>query len=204
MNIVTQKIIKEVTQQHLSDDRKQVLQPLIAYIQNKRKDNAKVLLNFICTHNSRRSHLAQIWAQTMAHFFGIPHVYCYSGGTEQTAVYPQVLETLRTQGFEIHALSESNNPVFALKYEPTTLPVVLFSKEFYHPFNPQSGFAAIMTCSSADKNCPVVSGAENRFSIQYDDPKLYDNTPEMAQKYCDKSLEIAREMGYVFSLIKNG
>lgn len=199
---IIQKISKEISHQPLSEERKQVLQPLIDYIQNKRNSNAKVLLNFICTHNSRRSHLAQIWAQTMAHYFGISHVYAYSGGTEQTAVYPQVLETLKAQGFEIQVLSEGKNPVFALKYDSNTLPVALFSKEFQHPFNPQSGFAAIMTCDTADENCPFVAGAEDRIPIKYTDPKAYDETPDKAEKYYEKSLEIAREMGYVFSKIE--
>lgn len=44
-------------------DRKELLKPLIDYIQSKVTQQKEIRLNFICTHNSRRSHLAQVWAQ---------------------------------------------------------------------------------------------------------------------------------------------
>lgn len=184
-------------------ERKVILNALVDFIQSKKDNNEPILLNFICTHNSRRSHLGQIWAQTMGHYFDIPHLFCYSGGTEQTAVYPQILETLKLQGFELLSLSEGTNPVYALKYDANRAPIILFSKEFYHPFNPQTGFAAIMTCDSADENCPFVAGAEKRIPIKYSDPKAFDESTDKAQKYIDKSVEIAQEMGYVFSSIRN-
>ena len=40
--------------------------------------------------------------------------------------------------------------------------------------NPDSGFAAVMTCSSADKGCPIVYGAAARFATPYVDPKVSD------------------------------
>ena len=55
-------------------NRKSTLQPLIDYIQAKVVANKVVNLNFICTHNSRRSHLSQLWAQIMATYFEIPMV----------------------------------------------------------------------------------------------------------------------------------
>ena len=66
----------------ISKERKLVLTPLIEYIQNKVNNSENINLNFICTHNSRRSHLSQIWAQTLAVYFKINNAYCYSGGTE--------------------------------------------------------------------------------------------------------------------------
>ena len=66
----------------IPEERKALLQPLIDYIKTKNEVNEPIRLNFICTHNSRRSHLSQIWAQTMADYYGIKNVTCYSGGTE--------------------------------------------------------------------------------------------------------------------------
>ncbi|WP_199223416.1 hypothetical protein [Brumimicrobium oceani] len=63
----------------IDEEREKTLQPLIEFIQEKVDKNDEVKLNFICTHNSRRSHLAQIWAQTAAHYFSVPNVLCYSG-----------------------------------------------------------------------------------------------------------------------------
>lgn len=188
----------------ISIERKQVLQSLIDYVQEKAKTNQGVNLNFICTHNSRRSHLSQIWAQTMAFYYKIDKVNCYSGGTEATALFPKVAETLEKQGFEIQKISEEQNPVYAVKFSENSHPIICFSKVFDNAFNPKSNFAAIMTCSSADEGCPFIAGAEKRLPIRYDDPKEFDGTDLMNQKYLERSIEIATEMAYVFSNSKNG
>lgn len=44
----------------INEERKNVLLPLIGFIQKKRNDKQRININFICTHNSRRSHLSQI------------------------------------------------------------------------------------------------------------------------------------------------
>jgi arsenate reductase len=192
------EIISKIT---VSDERKEVLQPLIDYIQNKVTSNQEIRLNFICTHNSRRSHLSQIWAQTMAFQFKIDKVFCYSGGTEATAMFPKVAETLVNQGFQIQKLSQENNPVYAVKFDTNQHPIICFSKTYSDDFNPKSNFAAIMTCNNADEGCPMVFGAEARFPIKYNDPKVFDGTDLMNEKYAERSLEIASEMYYVFSQI---
>ncbi|MCP1253374.1 MULTISPECIES: arsenate-mycothiol transferase ArsC [Elizabethkingia] len=188
---------------NINEERKNVLLPLISFIQKKIKDKQRININFICTHNSRRSHLSQIWAQAAAAYFNIPEVYCYSGGTEETALFPKVTETLKMQGFNILKISEGSNPVYAIKYSANTLPVIGFSKKYDHPFNPENLYAAVMTCSQADEACPFTAGAEVRIPITYEDPKISDNTSEQAQVYAERSLQIATEMLYVFSRIKN-
>lgn len=195
--------IQGISENTISSERKEMLQPLIDYIQSKINVNQAVKLNFICTHNSRRSHLSQIWAQTMAFYFGIENVQCFSGGTEATALFPKVAETLANQGFSVAKLSTETNPVYSIKFADNEHPVIGFSKVFDAGFNPKSGFAAIMTCSQADEGCPFIAGAEKRFPIRYDDPKLYDNTDLQSEKYSERSMEIASEMKYVFSQIKN-
>ena len=107
MNIKIREIISQLSTERISEERKIILQPLIEFISSKIYKNEEVRLNFICTHNSRRSHLSQIWAQTMASFFGMKNVFCYSGGTEATAMFPKVAETLINQGFEIIRNRES-------------------------------------------------------------------------------------------------
>jgi len=197
------KTIAIISKISIPNERKEILQPLIEYLQNKVNSNEEIRLNFICTHNSRRSHLSQIWAQTMAFHFGIQKVFCYSGGTEATAMFPKVGETLVNQGFEIQKLSEAQNPVYAVKFDENQHPIICFSKTYFDDFNPKSEFGAIMTCNNADEGCPMVFGAEARFPIKYDDPKAFDGTELMNQKYSERSLQIASEMYYVFSQIKN-
>lgn len=193
--------IKTLSTIAVSDERKGILQPLVEYIQKKVIDNKTIRLNLICTHNSRRSHLSQVWSQTLAYHFGIKNLYSYSGGTEATALFPTILETLSNQGFQIDRLSEGANPLYSIKYAENENPIIGFSKKMDNPFNPQSEFAAIMTCSQADEGCPFVPGAEKRIPITYDDPKAFDNTALQAEKYTERSLQIASEMNYVFSQI---
>lgn len=193
--------IKTLDVSSISKKRLDVLNPLIEYIQSKKDKNQAINLNFICTHNSRRSHLSQIWAQTLAHFFNIENVTCFSGGTEATAMYPKVSETLQKTGFDIIKISEGKNPIYSIKFDVNIHPIIGFSKTYDYKFNPKSNFAAIMTCSSADQGCPFISGAEKRIPITYEDPKLFDNTDLQNEKYLERSNQISTEMKYVFQKI---
>lgn len=191
-----------VSNQHIIQERKAVLQPLVDFIQQKVNNGQEINLNFICTHNSRRSHLAQVWAQVASAYYHIPNVHCFSGGTEETALFPKVAETLAKQGFSIFKISETDNPVYAIKYSENALPIIGFSKKYDSAFNPVSAFTAIMTCSQADGGCPFIAGAEKRIPITFEDAKISDGTAEQTQVYTERSLQIATEMFYVFSLIK--
>jgi len=193
--------IESLNTQTISEERKIILQPLIDFITSKVSTNEDVSLNFICTHNSRRSHLSQIWAQVMAHHFDIKNVFNYSGGTEATAMFPMIAETLTNTGFEIKTIASGNNPVYSIKYDDKKHPIIGFSKELDDSFNPSSSFAAIMTCSSADEGCPFVIGAEKRIPITFEDPKAFDNTPQQKEKYLERSTQIAAELFYVFSQV---
>lgn len=195
--------VQSLQWENIRPHRKEILEPLISFIQQKVNEGKEINLNFICTHNSRRSHLAQVWAQAASAFFTIPQVHCYSGGTETTALFPKIAETLSEQGFTVFSIAETENPVYAIKYNENSLPVIGFSKKYNSPFNPVSGFAAIMTCSQADGGCPFIPGAEKRIPITFEDPKISDNTPEQRAVYAERSLQIAEEMFYVFSKIKN-
>ncbi|MEN2412176.1 protein-tyrosine-phosphatase [Flavobacterium johnsoniae] len=194
--------VKSFDFKQISEDRKAVLQPLIDFIQTKVDNNLETRLNLICTHNSRRSHLSQVWAQTAAAFYDVKNVSCYSGGTEATALFPMAAETLKYSGFNIKTLSEGSNPFYSIKYSADELPVIGFSKTYDDDFNPESGFAAIMTCSQADGGCPFIAGAEKRIPITFEDPKISDGTPQQKETYLERSLQIGTEMFYVFSQIK--
>lgn len=196
-----EKVIKELNPETISSERKTVLKPLAEFMQSKISENQEIRINFICTHNSRRSHLSQVWAQTMANYFTIKNVFCYSGGTEATELFPMVIETLKNTGFQINTISQNENPVYSIKYAENEHPIIGFSKKLDDDFNPKSDFAAIMTCDSANEACPFVPGAEIRIAITFEDPKAFDNTPQQAEKYKERSLQIATELFYVFSQI---
>lgn len=196
-------LVKGLKPETISNERKADLKPLIEFIQAKLDNNQKIRINFICTHNSRRSHLSQVWAQTLAHIFKIKHVSCYSGGTENTALFPMVAKTLENSGFEVKTLSSGKNPVYSIKYAENEHPIIGFSKKMDDSFNPKSNFAAVMTCDSANEACPFVPGAEKRIPITYEDPKIFDSTPQQAEKYNERSLQIATELFYVFSQVNS-
>ncbi|KJD33854.1 protein tyrosine phosphatase [Tamlana nanhaiensis] len=201
--VTVENTIASLNVSSIREERRDILKSLTDYIKSKAEANEPININFICTHNSRRSHLTQIWAQTMAAYYKINGVTCYSGGTEATAMFPKVGETLQNQGFRVIQLSNQNNPVYAIKYGENHPAVVAFSKIYSDDFNPKSDFAAIMTCSSADGGCPFVAGCDKRIAITYEDPKASDGTPEQTEVYATRSLQIATEMKYVFSQLKS-
>lgn len=184
----------------ISDERKKILNKLSVYIQ-ERVNNPSINLVFICTHNSRRSHFSQVWAQIAAHYYGLHNISSYSGGTEATAVFPSVINALTSNGVKVEALSNEENPVYTLKYSETKQPIIGFSKVFNHTFNPSTDFAAVMTCTDADENCPLIPNA-TRVSLPFNDPKVFDNTADEQIKYQEKSKEIATELFYALSQVK--
>lgn len=185
----------------ISEERKKLLIEFSVHIANKLKEEKDVSLTFICTHNSRRSHISQIWAQAAAEYFGIPNIKCYSGGTEVTAFNSRAVKAMTKAGFKIEKKDDSGNPVYLVYYSDDRDPIECFSKVYSDEYNPQKDFAAIMTCSDADENCPVVFGAEARFPIRYDDPKEFDNTELEESKYDERVEQIGREMLYAFSQV---
>lgn len=196
-------LIKELITKfdEISSERKLLLENFANYIELKLSNKEKINLNFICTHNSRRSHMCQIWAQTAAEYYGIASVYCFSGGTEATAFNPRAVEAARNAGFIIESESESNNPIYLVHFSNNKDPLKCFSKIYNDDFNPHEKFAAIMTCNNADENCPIVFGSEARFPIRYDDPKEFDDTELESEKYKERFEQIGIEMIYVFSQI---
>lgn len=185
----------------ISRERKKVLRVLIDYIQGKVDRNEKIHLSFICTHNSRRSQFSQIWAQTAADYYGIP-AGCSSGGVEVTAFNERAVASIERFGFRVTAEGAGNLRYFVYHSEAGE-PVLAFSKVYDDPANPADGFAAVMTCSHADENCPFIPGAEARIPLLYEDPKAFDGMPDEAARYDERSLQIASELFYVFSKVQN-
>jgi arsenate reductase len=159
-----------------------------------------IALNFICTHNSRRSHIGQIWAATAAAYYQLDKIKTYSGGTEATAFNPRAVAAMERAGFVIdHPGGE--NPYYGVSFSSKLSPVISFSKVFDDPANPRQHFAAIMTCAEADANCPFIPGANWRFPLPYEDPKVADGTTAEQATYDERVAQIGREIFYAFSLV---
>jgi arsenate reductase len=172
------------------------LETLIKYIQERASKGGAIRLNFICTHNSRRSHIAQILAQVLAEHLNIDLIQTFSGGTEATAFHPNAVAALVDLGIHIEKLDNGTNPHYRISIGSHVTEA--FSKLYSHPDNPQKEFAAVMVCSQADAGCPFVPGADKRIALPFDDPKASDGTPEQAETYKARALEIGTELAWVF------
>lgn len=183
-------------------ERREILASLAGHIAGCAQAGRPARMLFVCTHNSRRSHMAQIWCAAAAAYYRVPHVATYSGGTEATAFNPRAVEALRRAGLAIERTTDDDNPIYHVRFTQTGPALTAFSKKFDAAPNPEEGVCAVMVCSQADKTCANVPGAARRISLPYDDPKRSDGTPVEKSAYDERSREIAREMMYALSLLK--
>jgi arsenate reductase len=186
----------------IKTERKLLLQKVADYIQQKKSIGQPIQLLYVCTHNSRRSHFGQVWAAVAANYFNLKNVKSFSGGTEATAFNPNAINALKRIGFTINAKDETTaNPIYTVQFGDE-LSTSCFSKIYNDTANPKSRFAAIMTCSDAEENCPFIPVVELRIGTTYEDPKSYDNTPQQDSQYDTRCRQIALETLYVFSLVQ--
>ena len=182
-------------------ERKAKLESAARFIRERLAAGKPAELTFICTHNSRRSHLAQVWAQAAAYYYNVTNVATYSGGTEATACNIRTVRALRRTGMSIVDSTAGTNPVYLAKVAEKQAPLKLFSKVYSGEGNPAQDFAAVLCCDHADANCPVVTGAAVRIPVHYKDPKVSDDTPSESSTYDERARQIAREMFYLMSAV---
>ncbi len=183
-------------------ERKTILDQIAEDINNQLDEKETVQLIYICTHNSRRSHMAQLWAQTAACYYGVDKITTFSGGIEATECNIRTVAALRRAGFSVVSSMEEENPVYLIQYSDDRPPMRAFSKIYNQDGNPTDEFIALMCCSQADLQCPVIDGASSRYPIHYVDPKECDDTDEETGAYDSRCREIAREMFYLMSRVK--
>ena len=183
------------------DAHRERLKQLAEVVRKQLGESGRADLLFVCTHNSRRSHMAQLLGLAAARRKGLGNVRAFSAGTEATAFNPRAIAALRRVGFDVGGGSAEANPHYVVRLGPTLDPVEAFSKRFTDAPNPSSGFIAVMTCSQADAACPFVQGATARVAVPYDDPKAADGTPEEASRYDERVAQIGRDLAWVFGTV---
>ena len=186
-----------------SPRRRDRLDALAAHLRERYQVGMTLRVTVICTHNSRRSHLAQVWLAHWLATYRIP-AEIHSAGTEVTAVYPAIVSTLREADFDIRPAdsSETDNPRYLLRLAADGEPLSLYSKRLDDPALPAFDFTALLVCDGAAEACPVVAGAEARFVLPFRDPKWSDGTTEMAAAYRTASEEINESMKYLANRIQ--
>lgn len=185
----------------IPEARKSELKEIANFILEQKKQHLPSNLLFVCTSNSRRSHMAQVWAQIASYYYGIDSVFTFSGGTEQTRVNSNAIEAFQRTGIEIYSNNQGDNPLRYVRIGDKWNPWVIFSKKYTDATNPKTNFAAIMVCAEADKACPFVEGADLRIGLPYQDPKEFDNSPLKAAKYDERCKQIATEMFFVMDIV---
>lgn len=187
----------------ISTERKKIIKPIIDFIQERVDNNSIISLNYICTHNSRRSQFSQVWSHIASYYYDIPNVFSYSGGVEVTAFNERAVNTLLEIGVQVEVKEETQtNPLYILHFDQKTPPLKTFSKLYDDASNAEKDFAAIMTCDHADQNCPFIPNASARLPLRFEDPKAFDDTPQEGLKYAERCQDIAIELFYIFSQIK--
>ncbi|MFK7946850.1 MAG: hypothetical protein AB8G11_04620 [Saprospiraceae bacterium] len=202
-NITTFCKAREVEFDTISKGRQAQLKVLSDYLSAKYQIGETPKVIIICTHNSRRSHLGQLWLAVGADYFGLPQLATYSGGTEATAFNLRAVAALQQVGFDIQtADNEATNPRYEVKWSDNMPPYIAFSKKYENAPNPTKGFVGVMVCTDADVNCPIVFGMDLRLTLPFEDPKAFDNTTQEAQMYGERCEQIAREFLFVLKNVK--
>ncbi len=184
----------------LSEERKEKLLPLVYYILDNQRDNDPSELIFVCTHNARRSHMAQLWAAAAALYCDLENIETFSGGIEVTRIHPNALASLERSGFEFSGDDDGENPSYLVQLGESIM-IEVFSKPYGDDTNPQKNFAAVLVCSEVAEACPNVEGASLRLPISYDDPKEFDGSEKAEEMYDKRSVEIGTEMLYVMKTV---
>lgn len=185
-----------------TDRHKQGIPQISRWILQEIKNGRKAALNFICTHNSRRSQFAQAWCRVVQDYLEMDVADSFSGGTEATACNPRTVAAFERAGLTAEK-SGVENPVYLISAEDLNTGVKLWSKVYDDETNPKDQFAAIMTCDHADANCPFIPGASVRIPLTYTDPKYADDTDGEVQAYDDTCSIIATDMMRIFYAVKS-
>jgi len=204
MNDIIKHLCQALEQEFddITIERKLKLIELSDYIVSRKNDEEIARLVVICTHNSRRSHMGQIWAQVAADYYGIRNIETFSGGTEATAFNPRAISAFKKVGFDINTIKkDDDNHRYELRWSEDMEAYQAFSKRYDDKPNPTEKFAAIMVCTSADEGCPIITGCDFRLSLPYEDPKAYDDTGLEAEMYDERLRQIGRDMLFCFSQI---
>lgn len=187
----------------ISEERRDLLNRIAQKIIDVYSEDKKVNVNFICTHNSRRSQLGQVWSFFAINYFNLKKFKAFSGGTEVTAFHRNTVKTLQEVGFVFNVLDFSHqNPTYDISFEGAKKSIKGFSKIFDNSVN-ETPFIAITTCDSADANCPFISDAIARFHLPFVDPKRSDGTKEQEETYLATNKQIAAEVYFIFETVSN-
>ena len=188
---------------NVPDSTQEQLKVAGTYIINRLNNGQIASISFVCEHNSRKSHLGQIWTTLATQYYQLDHVKCYSGGTTPTYVNQRIINALGNTGIQISEKGiAGHGPKYLLDYGKSSRGFEIFSKRFDHPMNPDTNYLAISLCLNPDECCPISYGADKQLSIPYEDLQPFGNTPLESAKYDEQCRMVARDMFYMMDFVK--
>jgi len=185
----------------ITDARLEELEKLAALISKNLSINNNARVVFICTHNSRRSQLAEVWFRYACKINNIENISIYSAGTEATAFNERMVNALIDAGFKVNLVRADKNPKYNIYTRVIDNSSVLFSKTYDDSTIPQKEIIAVMVCDDAAENCPHIPNATHRIRLSYKDPKHSDKTMSEKEVYSKKVIEIGSEMLHLVTLL---
>ena len=186
---IEEKLFKTALHQidSIKSGRLDVLDKIASKITSRLKLDLKANVVFVCTHNSRRSQIAEVSLRSFLKVLQIPEISVFSCGTEKTGIPDQIVRLLEGLGFEVLKTGEFIN---------VGSEITLSSKTFDDPGLPPN-LLAIMVCDHASESCPFVPSFSERISLEFQDPKSADGSPQETVSYENAWKKISREMAYL-------
>jgi hypothetical protein len=189
---------------NVPDSTGKMLKEAGTYIIDHLNSGRETSISFVCEHNSRKSHLGQVWTQMAAQYYGIDSVICYSGGTTPTYVNQRIIKALENTGFQISEKGiAGEGPIYYLNYNKPSQGFEIFSKRYDHAMNPDTNYIAISLCYNPEECCPITGGADEQLTIPYPDLQPYDNTPLETKMYDEQCRMIARDMFFMMNYVNS-
>ncbi|MDX5320843.1 MAG: hypothetical protein LPK45_07035 [Bacteroidota bacterium] len=163
-------------------------------------DDFSGAVDFICTHNARRSAISQSLFAALAHEHSFDKLISWSGGAEVTFIHPNTIAALQRIGFRLSEKQGEENPVYFLRFSDEQDALRLFSKKFDDETTP-GPYHAVLVCSKGDAACPFIPMVKTRNLIPFEDPGYADGTPEADQAYDQAVKEIGSDLKKFFSYL---
>ena len=149
-------------------DRRLRLDAIASYVRSKVRQQRAASLLFLGRHNSRRSHLAQVWAQTVAAWCEVGVVISYSAGVQPTRLAPAAVDALRRAGFVVDLGQDPSTAKVSFRADAP--PMICYAKDYEALQVPQRNWCAVSVDAGVAAGFPALDEAEERVVLPLEDP----------------------------------
>ena len=187
MDLVFNKFFSRIDSFNPNQKRKKRLDNIASVINENLNKTRSIV--FLCTHNSRRSQICEVWGKVFAEIYR-KKININSAGAFKTVVHSQVYESIVKCGLIVNNKKEIFFDKKKFKLNSKTTDSITMKN-----------FIAVMTCSDTEKSCPHDSRSVRNIKMFFNDPRIYDETDKMSREYLKTTTYIAEELNYIFKNI---